>query len=55
MTSINIGMIYIRSIVGIAGIVAIMCYLNAVESVTEAIAGIGILVYIDRTLSGDSE
>ena len=43
--------IYIRSLVGIITIGAMMCYLDA-ESITEAIAGIVAIVYIDRALSG---
>ena len=46
------GTIYVRSLIGIIGIVTIMCYLDATESVTEALIAIGAVVYIDKQLSG---
>jgi len=49
-----IGTIYIRSLVGIAGIVTMMCYLNATESVPEALFAIGLVVYIDKKISGEA-
>ena len=48
-----IATIYIRSLIGIIGIVTMMCYLNAIESMTEALIAIGAVVYIDKQLSGD--
>ena len=45
--------IYVRSIVGVAAIAGMMCYLGVTESLTEAIAGIVAVVYIDRSISGD--
>jgi len=47
-----IGTIYIRSLIGIIGIVTMMCYLNAVDSITEALLAIGVVVYIDNKISG---
>ena len=43
--------IYVRGIVGILVIGGMMCYLQA-DSITEAVAGIVTIVYIDRALSG---
>ena len=47
-----IGIIYIRSVVAIVGICGMMSYLQATDSLTEAIAGIVAIVYIDKSVSG---
>lgn len=48
-----IGTIYIRSIIAITGICAMMCYLNTSDALTEAMAAIVAVVYIDKGISGD--
>lgn len=50
-----LGTIYIRSIIAIAGICGMMCYLQTTEALTEAVAGIVAVVYIDRALSGSTD
>lgn len=50
-----IGIIYIRSIAAIIGICGMMCYLKAIDSIPEAIAGIIMAVYIDKQVSGTDE
>lgn len=47
-----LGTIYIRSIIAIAGICGMMCYLQTTEALTEAIAGIVAVVYLDKMVSG---
>ena len=45
------GIIYIRSLVAIAGITGMMCYLQTTDALIEAFAAIVAVVYIDKNLS----
>lgn len=50
-----IGIIYLRSLVAITGICAMMIYLGAQETIPEALAAIVAVVYLDKTVSGKDE
>lgn len=47
--------IYIRGIVGIIAIAAMVCYLGSPEGLTEVIAGVVTIVYIDTKVNKDKD
>ena len=44
----ELGTVYVRSIVAIISICAMLCYLQDTESLQEALAAIVLIVYIDK-------
>lgn len=50
-----IGIIYIRSLIAITGICAMMIYLGATDTLPEALAAIVASVYLDKGVSGNND